>query len=905
MSRISSIGKEDVHRITSGQVIVDLCTAVKELVENSIDAHSKKIEVTFKNYGIDSIEVSDDGDGIDEQDFDKIALKHYTSKLSTFEDVAKVKTLGFRGEAMSSLCAISNVKITTTKKAPKATTLEFKHSGEVGNKTICSRPKGTSIIITDLFNNLPVRKKDFIKNSKKEFSKCLTLLQSYALISTNVKILVYNMTPKGKKNIVLSSQGNDSMKNNIINVFGSNGLYGLIPIELELDLNTHKSRLKILDHSTDYTIKVSGYISKCSFGFGRSATDRQVFFINYRPVSLQPFAKAINEIYKTFNHIQYPVILLNLELDPQFIDVNVTPDKRTVLIHNENRVIEELKEKLAEFYDSQDLSMAKNSQTQRSLGDLRSSSYREDDEEEVPVQSSLNTSSFAYTPNIKSEIDPPSDEIQGKKRILTSDGNETKRRKREEIVEKDQEDIDEREQSEELAETSKELIEDDENDGEKSAAEEVEEENQETQPKSSTTRESILSTFRNRPGIRSKPAELPILKNLSSFRNDQNIKKPQSKQTTLEPVLMQIGDQEMVQEAYIRKNGKLTFKECHCGSQEHTKEFHNYDDPDEIEIDGEDAVEDAEEDADEGSAKDDQLEDEENLEGEVNDDGQISSDDGSVYQEDDDLEPVAEEPPEPISIKKEFNNKFLISSEREKDAARNYEQYLTFTTCSDTICESIDQPQDSLKSVSIDNIDDQEESENKLTLTVSKKDFMDMKIIGQFNLGFILVIRQNESSQDLFIVDQHASDEKYNFETLQKVTVFDSQPLVAPKFIELNALDELVVIDHKEVFIKNGFKFTIDEEGEPGARIKLVSLPISKKTVFDESDFNELIHLVKENQGNTNSVRCSKIRSMFAMRACRKSIMVGRSLTTKTMTKVVRNLGELDKPWVSINQYQV
>lgn len=918
MSRISSIGKEDVHRITSGQVIVDLSTAVKELVENSLDANSKKIEVTFKNYGIDSIEVSDDGDGIDENDFDKIALKHYTSKLTTFEDVAKVKTLGFRGEAMSSLCAISNVKIITTKKAPKATTLEFKHSGELNKKTVCSRSKGTSIVITDLFNNLPVRRKDFIKNSKREFSKCLTLLQSYALVAINVKVLVYNLTPKGKKNSVLRSEGNDSMKNNILNVFGSNGLYGLIPIELNLDLNDHKSRLKVIDHSADYSIKVSGYISKCSFGFGRSATDRQLFFINNRPVTLQPFTKAINEIYKSFNHIQYPVIILNLELDPQFLDVNVTPDKRTVLIHNELHVLEKLRESLIEFYDSQDLSLTKNTQTQRSLNDLRNPSSRVDDEDvdddDIPAQSSLNTSSFSYASNDKLEAIPSDTHETNSYRKRKDDftSSPQKRIKMENLEEKelhDDSELSEGSISNDVGDDESELAEDytnqhhndhapfdkNEEQDQEYRVEDSEVDEQEPlkhQPTTNNTGETIRSSSRDRPPVSVGKNGAPILTNLSSFKNHDSSTQPQKKQVTMEPVLMKIGNKEIVQEAYIKNSGRLAFKECHCGSHDHTNEMHeNIVEQDEVEQDQDSEV------IYEGEGENPE-------EGNIYTDEKVNSPDDLVNDETGKRKQILvddiNEPFDSAFIKKEFRNKFLTSNERQQDFVRNYELCLKFTGCFNTINMSYDKSESALKNVSIDNIADQEESENKLTLSVSKKDFMKMKIIGQFNLGFILVIRQTETSQDLFIVDQHASDEKFNFETLQKITVFDSQPLVAPKFVDLNALDELIVMDNKEVFAKNGFKFTIDEEGEPGARIQLVSLPISKKTVFDESDFNELIHLVKENQGSTDSIRCSKIRSMFAMRACRKSIMVGKSLTIRAMTKVVRNLGELDKPWVSI-----
>lgn len=188
--------------------------------------------------------------------------------------------------------------------------------------------------------------------------------------------------------------------------------------------------------------------------------------------------------------------------------------------------------------------------------------------------------------------------------------------------------------------------------------------------------------------------------------------------------------------------------------------------------------------------------------------------------------------------------------------------------------------------------EDDASAEERLNLTITKQDFLTMQIKGQFNRGFILATR----ADDLFIIDQHASDEKYNFETLQRDTVVQHQRLVVPKNLELMAMDEVVVSEHLPVFRKNGFVIEIDPEAPTGARCRLVTLPLSGSTVFGVGDLEELIHLVHES-GESESVRCSKVRSMFAMRACKKSTKVGRALTVKGMERIVRHMGELDKPW--------
>lgn len=189
--------------------------------------------------------------------------------------------------------------------------------------------------------------------------------------------------------------------------------------------------------------------------------------------------------------------------------------------------------------------------------------------------------------------------------------------------------------------------------------------------------------------------------------------------------------------------------------------------------------------------------------------------------------------------------------------------------------------------------EDDASAEAQLNLTITKRDFFEMQIKGQFNRGFILATRAN----DLFIIDQHASDEKYNFETLQRDTVMQNQRLVVPKTLELMAMDEVVVAEHLAVFRKNGFVIEVDPDAPTGARCSLLTLPLSGNTVFGIKDLEELIHLVHERQGNCDAVRCSKVRSMFAMRACKKSTKVGKALTVKGMERIVRHMGELDKPW--------
>ena len=196
-------------------------------------------------------------------------------------------------------------------------------------------------------------------------------------------------------------------------------------------------------------------------------------------------------------------------------------------------------------------------------------------------------------------------------------------------------------------------------------------------------------------------------------------------------------------------------------------------------------------------------------------------------------------------------------------------------------------------------------AEERLALTVSKADFADMHIVGQFNLGFILAVRAPSSSSpnpDLFIIDQHASDEKYNFERLQANTVVQNQRLVHPHRLDLTAIEEEIVLDNTDALLKNGFRVEIVTSGdeEVGRRCQLVSLPMSRETTFDVTDLEELIALLAESPSSASSEkvpRPTKVRRMFAMRACRSSVMIGKTLTSKQMGALVKKMGEIDKPW--------
>lgn len=249
-------------------------------------------------------------------------------------------TFGFRGEALSSLCALSEMIITTRhQNANFATRLELDNNGSIQKRTVCARQTGTTVSMTNLFATLPVRKREFHKNIKREFAKMCQVLQGYCLVATGVRIICTNQNKKGIKSTVMSTNGSLSILDNITAIFGPKQKNDLIEIKLNEGDNVNENQFKL-----------SGWISNCKHGSGRSSRDRQYFFVNARPCEPKQIIKVVNEIYQRYNGQQCPFVYLNVELARQEVDVNLTPDKRQVLVNNEQSLITVIRDHLLKLF---------------------------------------------------------------------------------------------------------------------------------------------------------------------------------------------------------------------------------------------------------------------------------------------------------------------------------------------------------------------------------------------------------------------------------------------------------------------------------------------------------------------------------------------------------------------------
>ncbi|CVL01888.1 related to DNA mismatch repair protein PMS1 [Fusarium proliferatum] len=948
MATIKQIDGHTVHQIQSGQVIVDLCSVVKELVENSVDAGATSIggyptvpieqsigsnkwsiltdlptDVRFKNQGLDLVEVADNGSGIAPANYPSVALKHHTSKLSSYSDIATLETFGFRGEALASLCALSIVSITTCQQgqAPKGTKLSFEPSGALKGTAVVAASKGTTVSVERLFHNLPVRRRELERNIKREWNKVIALLGQYACIQTNLKFSVSQQPSKGKRIHLFSTKGNPTTRENIINIFGAKTMTVLVPLDLTLEMHdsTGGPTLQIdqKHESSSRDVRVVGHVSRPSHGDGRQTPDRQMFFVNGRPCGLPQFSKAFNEVYKAYNNSQAPFILADIQLDTHMYDVNVSPDKRSILLHDQNILLDNLRTSLAALFDSQGYSVPtsqllpfknrteKQSTTNTSFKPLSITSQKPLDDSQPEVESDGDN----YEGSASDKV--PLGAWMGREGINVA----AKRPKRHSVN---------------FCTESK-TIRSDENDAGKPLP--VRDFNKQLKVNSvmktgsSPIKRKSSELLETEPQI---PATRPLRRGQVESSHTSPAKTPREK-TRSEAATIVIGD-EIIQDAASTPDG-------HANNVAVSEDEMEVDDPKpsfgsrltQIYAAGSGATEREISFRKERAGKGDEISDSEGTDTNSDSDTSNANKDGKAVSESaipvagsDRLEKQTETRDlsditpltfavEPATM--DHKTQSLKSTVRKKESTAQLLQHLrTDESLIKLVLESWKNnlsPSQDCTTVNEEVTDlAAANAEEKLSLTIARKDFLKMKIAGQFNMGFIIATRpaSTKSEEDievaqkdeLFIIDQHATDEKYNFERLQEIQTVQSQRLVHPKRLELTALEEEIVLQNIPAIEANGFKVHVDMTGdEPvGSRCEVLALPMSREVTFSITDLEELIALLGEESSESKHIpRPSKVRKMFASRACRSSVMIGKALTHGQMETLVRHMAELDKPW--------
>ncbi len=304
MSKIQIMDEDLANKISAGEVVERTMNVVKELVENSIDAEATVIKIELIDSGVKEIKVTDNGVGMSREDSILAFSRHATSKLKTLDDLFNINSLGFRGEALPSIASVSNVNLKTCD-GVEGTMLEIV-GGSIKEIKSCDLKKGTTITVSNLFYNTPVRLK-YLKSLYTELANISNYLNKLALSYPNIKFLLINNDRE-----LLNTSGNGDLLKTILNIYG---------------VVVASKMMKIEGENDDY--KISGYISYPELT--KSSRSSITLLINSRVVKNNDIVRCILDSYHTYiPKDRCPYVVLNIEVDPFLVDVNVHPTKMEV-----------------------------------------------------------------------------------------------------------------------------------------------------------------------------------------------------------------------------------------------------------------------------------------------------------------------------------------------------------------------------------------------------------------------------------------------------------------------------------------------------------------------------------------------------------------------------------------------
>lgn len=316
MARINVLPKEIYQLIAAGEVVERPSSVVKEMIENSLDAGAKNITIEIKNGGSTYIRITDDGCGIERDDVRKVFISHATSKISKKDDLNSIATLGFRGEAMASISAVSKVELLTKAENEEIGTRYEIAGGEELEFDDAGCPNGTTIVVRDIFFNTPARMK-FLKKDVTEGNQVAGIVDRMAISHPEIS---FRFIRDGKQ--VLITSGNGDLKSTVYSVLGKEMSDSLMSVDYSFN-----------------DMRITGFVSKPTVS--RKSRAGQYFYINNRIVKSKTAMAALEQAYKNTIMVgRFPACVLNIELNPAQVDVNVHPAKTEVRFANEKPIFD-------------------------------------------------------------------------------------------------------------------------------------------------------------------------------------------------------------------------------------------------------------------------------------------------------------------------------------------------------------------------------------------------------------------------------------------------------------------------------------------------------------------------------------------------------------------------------------
>lgn len=1003
LSSIARVNASVAHSIRSAHTILDPAAVVKELVENALDAGATRIDVRLRGKaGLDSITVSDNGRGVAHDDFPMLCLPSTTSKLSTFTDLDALSTFGFRGQALSAICAISAATSVTTRTSSDsfATTLSYAPDGKLTHSIRAARPVGTTLQIDRLFHTLPVRRRDAIRNTTRELTRVVAVVQSLAVICVHARI---ELRVSGDLKVVSSPTSGISpsaplclkaLRNSARAVLGTRATKELLELREDsvvtvvippaVPENMRDAQRVEDDGARPGRAKaryaVTGLVSRATLAAdgtgGRARSMHQYMFINRRPVDLPRLNRVLTELYRraTGLNAASPALVVCFSLPAWSCDVNLAPDKRQVLVHDEDALVQGMVKVLEQVWmptssapipvDSNEKDVQpKVKMTQRVLN---FSDFVRPRPKTAPCSTESIEKSTSEMPSSCPEVIEDTHETSDSNTANDSQGT-TAQRDDEGVSAEGGDSPNPQESNEPLTAnvvdgdmtstpleaplTDKQLPLPD--DGmqspppipqqmsatrgskEEKGAEPVDNGSHSPNVQIATTQAHptsnphdssdallMLNEITSTPGKQSQPD--------NEVLTLMDIDEPQQFDVPAPPSPTQSEQSRFFQDVdSVLASGRKSRTEAGVR-------------------DGEQADSSLPDDSPAQSQKEAILELRSNRSGgskgslaafverrsrrvrslkrPASDMDNLMTTPRKKNEPDlsDGQKPVLSRPKarresadETVIMAKVVQT--TVTDDPRPESRRPAEKTPALNVDWDKICASPSRRRDyramgdddgqvmtemfSKASLASDNPESsnlklQEDADKELGRLFKKEWFNKLRVVGQFNRGFILAML----GKDMFIIDQHASDEKYNFEELERTTVISKQRLVRPLRLEFSAEDELLIVDHLDAFKAGGFELEYRSFLRPTQRLVLKAQPVSKHTMFVEDDLQDIVHMLKNNvlphsEGTVRVLRPPRVRAMFASRACRKSIMIGTALHKSQMRRLLRQLSTIEHPW--------
>jgi DNA mismatch repair protein PMS2 len=788
------LSKGAVEKMLSRQALPTLSAIVKELVENSLDSGSSSVRVSMGEYGIDWVEVTDRGNGIDLESLKLMCRFGGTSKIDEYEDLHKgIEGFGFRGEGLAAIRVVSDIEVTSRARG-SLQGYKAVYTCETENPVITevNCPEGTTIKVLSPFLRDKVRRDDLIKGAKTLFRQIAETVQTYALIRAEIQFELHNYAG-GRNNTVFSYLKASTVLGRLKEILGLAFEIG----ECEREASEVKLKVYLSTNLQSGSLKVSS-VKKSELRMA----------VNMKPVDSPAFLRtAVDRIYTEYNPQGKYFVLLLLSVPPAWIDFNMSKDKREILLQNKEVIGKTITETMDGFLkDSQGVKMLRTSRPAgRESKDSQIADSSQKAEGNLLSFTGKKSTQFSFGSEVKESQKENSSQIEDEvdspwlMRSYSRDWGKTnfdqdeRTDQKEEVIAENFKHIDQNE-GEILREMPISLV----NWGEKPIQRNLKDESPSKREFkcSQTTRSIFLDQQTSEPN--------------SALGSKSSSQRPSA---AFQAESLDANDSRLtLQTFYPKRSGDFPLITSGSFSKPTKK---------------------------------------------------ILTDQG------------------PVSIYPQFSDQYDHKCDHHQDQ--------------DVALTPEKKPIDQLRLSLLGRLkaEDLKGDQEKFL----RKNFEELTVIGQFNKGFI-ICKWKDFDSRYFVIDQHAADEKANYEKLKRDLRVSTQALISPMVVDLSLTDFMVVEQNRGIFEDNGFKIKLESAEENNHfRVLIVGVPNVFYWRYDRSDFMDLLYLVANHAQFFDELMVPKAKREIATKACRSSIKIGDPLEQALMKEVVAKMSTLNHPW--------